>query len=41
MFVHEIAAALGVTIGEAARRVGQWELAGLVRLSGGVVEPVR
>lgn len=40
MFIHEIAAALGVTIGEAARRVGEWELAGLVRQRDGVVEPV-
>jgi len=41
MFVHEIAAAMGVTIGEASRRVGQWELAGLVRLTAGMVEPLR
>lgn len=40
MFIHEIAAALGVTIGEASRRVGEWELAGLVRQRDGVVEPV-
>lgn len=40
MFVHEVAAALGVTIGEAARRVSEWELAGLVRMDGGMVEPV-
>ncbi|HSJ26866.1 MAG TPA: DNA-processing protein DprA [Acidimicrobiia bacterium] len=41
MFVHEIAASLDLTIGEAARRIGEWELAGLVRLVGGMVEPVR
>jgi DNA processing protein len=41
MFVHEIAASLELTIGEAARRIGEWELAGLVRLVGGMVEPVR
>ncbi|MFP5332194.1 MAG: DNA-processing protein DprA [Acidimicrobiia bacterium] len=40
MFLHEIAAVLGVTIGEASRRVGEWELAGLVRQRDGVVEPV-
>lgn len=40
MFVHEIAAALGVTIGEAARRVARWELAGVVTVTGGMVEPV-
>jgi DNA processing protein len=40
MFVHEIAASLGVSIGEASRRVSQWELAGLVRLREGMVEPV-
>lgn len=40
MHVHEVAAALGVTIGEAARRVGEWELAGLVRTRDGLVEPV-
>lgn len=40
MFIHEIAAVLGVTIGEASRRVGEWELAGLVRQRDGVVEPV-
>jgi len=39
MFVHEIAAALGVTIGEAARRVARWELAGVVTVDGGMVEP--
>lgn len=41
MFVHEIAAALGLTIGEAARRIGEWELAGLVRMDGGMVQTVR
>lgn len=40
MFVHEIAATLGVSIGEASMRVSQWELAGLVRLRQGMVEPV-
>ncbi len=40
MFVHEIAASLGVSIGEASKRVSQWELAGLVRLREGMVEPV-
>ena len=40
MFVHEIAASLGVSIGEAAKRVSQWELAGLVRLREGMVEPI-
>ena len=40
MFVHEVAAALGVTIGEASKRISQWELAGLVRLTAGMVEPV-
>lgn len=39
MFVHEVAAALGVTIGEARRRVSEWELAGLVRMDGGMVVP--
>lgn len=39
MFVHEIAAALGVTIGDATRRVAEWELAGLVRMDGGMVVP--
>jgi DNA processing protein len=39
MFVHEVAAALGVTIGEAGRRISEWELAGLVRVRGGMVEP--
>jgi DNA processing protein len=41
MFVHEVAAALGVNIGEAARRVTEWELAGLVRMEAGMVEPIR
>jgi DNA processing protein len=40
MFVHEVAAAMGITIGEASRRVSEWELAGLVRLDSGMVEPV-
>ncbi|MEX2280434.1 MAG: DNA-processing protein DprA [Acidimicrobiia bacterium] len=40
MFVHEVAAAMGVTIGEASKRIGEWELAGLVRLASGMVEPV-
>jgi DNA processing protein len=40
MFVHEVAAALGVTIGEASRKVSEWELAGLVRMKAGMVEPV-
>lgn len=40
MFVHEIAASLGVSIGEASKRVSQWELAGLVRLREGMVEPI-
>jgi hypothetical protein len=40
MFVHEVAAALGVTIGEASRQVSEWELAGLVRMKAGMVEPV-
>lgn len=40
MFIHEVAAAMGVTIGEASKRIGEWELAGLVRLASGMVEPV-
>lgn len=40
MHLYEVAAALGVTIGEAACRVGEWELAGLVRTRDGLVEPV-
>ena len=40
MFIHEIAASLGVSIGEASKRVSQWELAGLVRLREGMVEPI-
>jgi DNA processing protein len=40
MFVHEVAAVMGITIGEASRRVSEWELAGLVRLHSGMVEPV-